>query len=153
MEETTEASLDKLAIDDFDDDQWGKWGDEEEEEGDDDKNKKESQYDNMQLRLELRDKVDSLFKFFHKLSALKMRNKPLREGTSYTESNLSGDFDSNKGLLYKILRRVLDKSDVPGLEYHSSAVGRLFKSGFGRFGLRQASYILINFEVDHTALK
>ncbi|XP_050210425.1 sec1 family domain-containing protein MIP3 [Mercurialis annua] len=128
--ETTEASPDKFDIDDFDDDQWGKWG-EEEEDDNDDKNKKEHQYDDMQLRLELRDKVDSLFKFFHKLSTLKMRNKPLRDGASYMDS-------SDKGLLYKILRRVLDRSDVPGLDYHSSAVGRLFKSGFGRFGLGQA---------------
>eukprot|EP00257_Ricinus_communis_P018030 XP_015576615.1 sec1 family domain-containing protein MIP3 [Ricinus communis] len=137
LEETAGTSPDNLEINDFDDDQWGKWGDEEEED-DDDKNKKEHQYNDMQLKLELRDKVDNLFKLFHKLSTLKVRNKPLREGTSYLESNLSGDLDSNKGLLYKILRRVLGKSDVPGLEYHSSAVGRLFKSGFGRFGLGQA---------------
>ncbi|XP_037494069.1 sec1 family domain-containing protein MIP3 [Jatropha curcas] len=134
--EVIEESPDKLEIDDFDDDQWGKWGDEEED--DDDKNKKEQQYDDMQVRLELRDRVDSLFKFFHKLSSLKRRNIPLREGTFYLESNLSDDFDSNKGLLYKILRSVLSKNNIPGLEYHSSTMGRLFKSGFGRFGLGQA---------------
>lgn len=136
LQETKETSPDKLDIDDFDDDQWGKWGDEEEE---DNKNIKEQQYDDMQLRLELRDRVDSLFKYLHKLSSLKRRNVPLREGTFYLENNLSGDPDSNKGLLYKILRSVLSKNEVPGLEYHSSTVGRLFKSGFGRFGLGQAS--------------
>ncbi|XP_058007351.1 sec1 family domain-containing protein MIP3 isoform X2 [Hevea brasiliensis] len=136
LEETKETSPDTLEIDDFDDDQWGKWGDEEED--DDDKNRKEKQYGDMQLRLELRDRVDSLFKYLHKLSSLKRRNAPLREGTFYLESNLGGDPDSNKGLLYKILRSVLSKNDVPGLEYHSSTVGRLFKSGFGRFGLGQA---------------
>jgi len=35
---------------------------------------------------------------------------------------------------------VLGKYDVPGLEYHSSTVGRLFKSGFGRFGLGQVRF-------------
>ncbi|XP_065872406.1 sec1 family domain-containing protein MIP3 [Euphorbia lathyris] len=134
LEETVEASPEQLDIDDFDDDQWGKWG-EEEEEADSDKSKKDQQYDEMQLKLELRDRVDNLFKFFHKLSTLKTRNIQLREGKFDLETD---DYDSNKGLLYKILRRLLSKMDVPGLEYHSSAVGRLFKSGFGRFGLGQA---------------
>jgi hypothetical protein len=39
---------------------------------------------------------------------------------------------------------VWGKNDVPGLEYHSTTVGRLFKSGFGRFGLGQASSDLVN---------
>ncbi|KAI4322784.1 hypothetical protein L6164_022448 [Bauhinia variegata] len=73
-----------LDIDDFDDNQWGKWGDEDA----DDDNKHEEVY--------------------------------------------------GKELLSKLLTRVLSKFDVPGLEYHSSTVGRLFKSGFGRFGLGQA---------------
>nr|GMD36747.1 sec1 family domain-containing protein MIP3 [Ipomoea batatas] len=54
------------------------------------------------------------------------------------ESKFSDDPYSNKGMLYKVLSRVLEKQDIPGLEYHSSTVGRLFKSGFGRFGLGQA---------------
>lgn len=121
---TKEESLDQLQSDDFDDDQWGIWGDE-------DSNKQEV-YSDMQLKLELRDRVDNLFKFLHKLSSLK-RNVSLG-----SESNYSGDPYSSKGLLYKLLTRVLRKYDVPGLEYHSSTVGRLFKSGFGRFGLGQA---------------
>lgn len=36
------------------------------------------------------------------------------------------------------MTRILGKHDIPGLEYHSSTVGRIFKSGFGRFGLGQA---------------
>ncbi|CAK9179664.1 unnamed protein product [Ilex paraguariensis] len=119
--------------DDFDDDQWGSWGDQ-----DADKNiNKEQVYDDMQLKLDLRDRVDNLFKFFHKLSRLK-RNTSLREGTLALESTFSGGPYSSKGLLHKLLINVLGKYDVPGLEYHSSTVGRLFKSGFGRFGLRQA---------------
>jgi len=115
---------------DIDDDQWGKWGDED---GDDD-NKNEQVYGDVQLKLELRDRVDNLFKFLHKLSNLKRKNIPLRDGSLTMESNFDED---RKGLLYKILTRVLGKYDVPGLEYHSSTVGRLFKSGFGRFGLGQ----------------
>ncbi|KAJ0750790.1 putative sec1-like protein [Helianthus annuus] len=92
----------------------------------------------MQLKLELRDRVNNLFKFFHKLTNLK-GNKGIREMASSLE-NIIGDDDpySRKGLLYKLLTRILSKYDIPGLEYHSSTVGRLFKSGFERFGLGQA---------------
>ncbi|KAK3183974.1 hypothetical protein Dsin_031260 [Dipteronia sinensis] len=131
-EKSKETSSNQLDIDDFDDDQWGTWGEE-----DADDNKKQV-YDDMQLKLELRDRVDNLFKFLHKVSGLKGRNIPLREGAFGLESNFDGDSYSSKGLLYKLLTKVLGKNDVPGLEYHSSTVGRLFKSGFGRFGLGQA---------------
>ncbi|GKV25010.1 hypothetical protein SLEP1_g34523 [Rubroshorea leprosula] len=132
-DESKELSSEQLQIDDFDDDQWGKWGDEDE-----DGNNKEQAYDDMQLKLELHDRVDNLFKTLHKLSNLRSRSVPLKEGGLFLESNFSGDPYTNKGLLYKLLTRVLYKHDVPGLEYHSSTVGRLFKSGFGRFGLGQA---------------
>lgn len=135
-EENKEASSDQLEIDDFDDDQWGKWGDED----DDEDSTKQDLYGNMQLKLELRDRVDNLFKFLHKLSSLKRKNKPLRDGTFASESNFGGDPYASKGLLYKLLTTVMNKNDVPGLEYHSSTVGRLFKSGFGRFGLGQVSF-------------
>lgn len=130
---TKETSTDELNIDDFDDDQWGKWGDEDEDEENDNK---EQEYDDMQLKLELRDRVDNLFKYLHKLSSLKSKKGPLG-----LESNLSSDPYTNKGLLYKLLTKILGKFDVPGLEYHSSTVGRLFKSGFGRFGLGQVTLI------------
>ncbi|XP_064942513.1 sec1 family domain-containing protein MIP3-like isoform X1 [Musa acuminata AAA Group] len=113
------------------DDQWGSWDDEEA----DDQN--EQAYGDMQLKLELRDRVDQLFKFFNKLSSLKRRNLTLREGL-VASSKYGSDADTRKGLLYKLLTTLLAKYDVPGLEYHSSAVGRFLKSGFGRFGLGQA---------------
>ncbi|KAG6722917.1 hypothetical protein I3842_03G185600 [Carya illinoinensis] len=134
FEETRQVSSNQLQVDDFDDDQWGSWGDEET----DNNNDKEQVYGDMQLKLELRDRVDNLFRFLHKLSSLKTRNLPLRDGAFTSESSIIGDPYTNKGLLYKLLTRVLGKYDVPGLEYHSSTVGRLFKSGFGRFGLGQA---------------
>lgn len=120
IKQTNEESSEQ--IDDFDDDQWGAWGDED--------NNKQEVYSDMQLKLDLRDRVDSLFKFLHKLSGLKTNIS--------SESNYSGDLYSSKGLLHKILTRVLSKYDIPGMEYHSSTVGRLFKSGFGRFGIGQA---------------
>ncbi|XP_015061614.1 sec1 family domain-containing protein MIP3 isoform X1 [Solanum pennellii] len=126
---------------DFDDDDWGSWGDEDS--GKD--KRKEQVYDDMQLKLELRDRVDNLFKFFHKLSSLK-KNVSFREW-SQALSKFNDDPYSNKGLLYKVLSRVLDKHEVPGLEYHSSTVGRLFKSGFGRFGLGQAKPSLADHDV------
>ncbi|KAK9284239.1 hypothetical protein L1049_023408 [Liquidambar formosana] len=133
LEESKEESSNQLQIDDFDDEQWGSWGDE-----DADNNNKEQVYGDMQLKLELRDRVDNLFKLLHKLSSLRSRNIPLREGALAFESSFNSDPHTSKGLIYKLLTRILGKYDVPGLEYHSSTVGRLFKSGFGRFGLGQA---------------
>lgn len=124
IKQTNEESTEQ--IDDFDDDQWGAWGDE-------DNNNKQEVFSDMQLKLDLRDRVDNLFKFLHKLSSLKT-NVPSTLGS---ESSFSGDLYSSKGLLHKILTRVLSKYDIPAMEYHSSTVGRLFKSGFGRFGLGQ----------------
>lgn len=135
FDESKETSSDQIDIDDFDDEQWGKWGDEE---VDNKNNSKEQVYSDMQLKLELRDRVDNLFKFLHKLSSLKSRNIPLKDGSLSSENNFSGDSYASRGLLYKLLTRVLAKNDVPGLEYHSSTVGQLFKSGFRRFGLGQA---------------
>ncbi|XP_004303192.1 PREDICTED: sec1 family domain-containing protein MIP3 isoform X1 [Fragaria vesca subsp. vesca] len=134
-EESKKESSDQINIDDLDDDQWGNWGDED---VDDTNSSKEKVYDDMQLKLELRDRVDNLFKFLHKLSSLKSRNIPLKDGALDSDNNFTGDPYASRGLLYKLLKRVLGKNDVPGLEYHSSTVGQLFKSGFRRFGLAQA---------------
>ncbi|KAF8412237.1 hypothetical protein HHK36_000197 [Tetracentron sinense] len=131
-EKLKEESPDQSIVEDFDDDQWGSWDDEYTE------NNSEQVYGDMQLKLELRDRVDNLFKFFHKLSSLKMRNVTWREGPLALESNYSDNYYTSKGLLYKLLTKIMGKYDIPGLEYHSSTVGRLFKSGFGRFGLGQA---------------
>lgn len=121
---------DELSIDDLDDEDWGNWGDEDAGNA----SNKEQGYDDMQLKLELRDRVDNLFRFLYKLSGSKRRNLPLREGPFASELGTGGDSFESKGLLYKLLLRVLGKYDVPGLEHHSSTVGRLF----GRFGLGQA---------------
>ena len=124
----------ELSIDDLDDDAWGNWGDEDA----DSPSTKEKGYDEMQLKLELRDRVDGLFSFLYKLSALKRQNAPLREGSFSSDVGIGVDSFESKGLLYKLLLRALGKYDVPGLEHHSSTVGRLF----GRFGLGQVRKIL-----------
>ncbi|CAL1394188.1 unnamed protein product [Linum trigynum] len=135
--DAAESSEDQLDIDDLDDDQWGKWGDEEEAAADN--NNKQQLYDDMQLKLELRDKVDTFFKFLHKLSML--RSVPLKDDAFSGGSDFGGEMDVNKGLLSKLLTSVLKKADIPRMEYHSSTVGRLFKSSFGRF-VGQAKPIL-----------
>ncbi|KAK3119510.1 hypothetical protein QOZ80_9AG0671570 [Eleusine coracana subsp. coracana] len=118
------------SADDFDD-EWGNWDD------DDNTDQKDEAYGDMQLKLEVRDRVDQLFKFFHKLSSMRLRNQGFGEGLAAL-SRFETDTYSRKGLLYKLLLALLSRFDVPGLEYHSSAVGRLFKSGLGRFGLGQS---------------
>lgn len=118
-------------IDDFDD-QWGSWDD------DDTDQQNDEAYDDMQFKLELRDRVDHLFKIFHRLSGLKWRHPALKDGLVASASNFGGDPYARRGLIYKLLTTALAKYDIPGLEYHSSGVGRFLKSGFGRFGLGQA---------------
>ncbi|XP_037429713.1 sec1 family domain-containing protein MIP3-like [Triticum dicoccoides] len=117
--------------DDFDD-QWDNWDDD-----DDADHQKEEAYGDMQLKLEVRDRVDQLFKFFHSLSSMRLRYQALGEGLAAL-SRFETDSYSRKGLLYKLILAVLTRFGIPGLEYHSSAVGRLFKSGLGRFGLGQS---------------
>jgi hypothetical protein len=124
--------------DDFDD-QWDNWDDD-----DNTDNQKEEAYGNMQLKLEVRDRVDQLFKFFHILSSMRLRNQVLGEGLAAL-SRFETDSYSRKGLLYKLILAVLTRYDIPGLEYHSSAVGRLFKSGLGRFGLGQVRWSIFVF--------
>lgn len=131
-----EANLKKkrdggVAKDDFEDDQWGSWDEEDGGDNNNNNTSNENAYSDMQLKLELRDRVDNLFKFFHKLTNLK-------GGKGRVNWESDNDPYSRKGLLYKLVTRILRKDDVPGLEYHSSTVGRLFKTGFGRFGLGQA---------------
>ncbi|XP_020588671.1 sec1 family domain-containing protein MIP3 isoform X2 [Phalaenopsis equestris] len=117
--------------DDFDE-QWGSWDDEETD------HQNDQAYGDMQLKLELRDRVDLLFKLFHKLSELKSRTPSFMEGPLASSASYGNDPCDRKGLIYKLLTAVMAKYDIPGLEYHSSAVGRFFKSGFGRFGIGQA---------------
>eukprot|EP01018_Ginkgo_biloba_P008783 Gb_27832 [translate_table: standard] len=113
------------------DDQWGSW-EEEEVEGD-----KEQEYGELQLKLELRDRLDSVFKVLHKVSDAR-RNLLLKDKQANFEENSVGATNTSRGLVWKLLSMIFSRHDIPGLEYHSSAMGRLFKSGFGRFGLGQA---------------
>lgn len=133
-------------MDDFDDN-WGNWDENEED------NEDKDDYGEVQLKLELRDRADQLCKFFHKLSSLPVRSPTIREVLADLSKYESGTYGTRKGLLYKLLSAILTKGDVAGIEYHSSAVGRLFKSGFGRFGLGQVCltlYLLIFCGFNHT---
>lgn len=123
--EKLEDALDSLSMEDLDDN-WGSW------EEDTDHNNDQA-FGEMQLKLELRDRVDHLFKFFNKISGLRWKNP----GFIDLESRIGSESFSSKGLLCKLFLMVLAKYDVPGLEYHSSGVGRFLKSGFGRLGLGQ----------------
>jgi hypothetical protein len=131
--------------DDFDD-QWDNWDDD-----DNTDNQKEEAYGDMQLKLEVRDRVDQLFKFFHILSSMRLRNQVLGEGLAAL-SRFETDSYSRKGLLYKLILAVLTRYDIPGLEYHSSAVGRLFKSGLGRFGLGQVRWSMCFYLLYHLSV-
>ncbi|GAB2274714.1 hypothetical protein Dimus_009486 [Dionaea muscipula] len=143
--DTEQEPENELSLDDLDDDHWGKWGgDDAENESNKEEEEEEQVYDDMQLKLELRYRVDNLFRLFHKLSSLRRKNAPLRDSGII---NAGDSYESKGGLVYKLLSRVLGKYEVPGLEHHSSTVGRLFKSGLGRFGLGQAKPSLADHNV------
>ncbi|KAJ8639711.1 hypothetical protein MRB53_016405 [Persea americana] len=132
-EAIVDAILENRTAANFSSFMWGSWDDEET--GHDNKLVRSD----MQMRLELRDRVDHVIKIFHKLSSLKRRVLGFSEGLLTLESNFTSDAYTGRGLLYKRLTMALANYDIIGLEYHSSAVGRFLKSGFGRFGLGQVA--------------
>ncbi|CAM6014712.1 unnamed protein product [Sphagnum balticum] len=108
------------------DEEWEKW------EGVDGGSEEGEEFNDMQLKLELRDRLQEVVNVLHRVAAARARLPlPLR---SSEEQN--GAMPSS--LLQRIFSLTFSKVDVPGLQHHSSAVGRFFKSGLGRFGLGQA---------------
>lgn len=95
-------------------------------------------YGEMQLQLELRDRVEEVFRRLHRVSQAR-RNVPVKDKRLPSEENtgFGGSSRMQKSLIHKILSLIFAKIDIPGLEHHSSAMGRFFKSGLGRFGLGQ----------------
>ncbi|KAJ7549057.1 hypothetical protein O6H91_07G038400 [Diphasiastrum complanatum] len=115
--------------DDWTDDQWEGW-DEAEEEG-----SEAEEFGDMQLKLEVRDRLEEVFKILHRVAAA--RNRLALSEKLQSPDDLSSSLGLHKGLIYKLMSLIARKADVSGLEHHSSTVGRIFKSGLGRFGLGQ----------------
>lgn len=108
------------------DDDWGEW------EGVDEVSEEE-EYGEAQLKLELRDQLEDVFSVFHQVAGARAR----LPGSLRSSEEQAGVFPM--GLLQRLFSLIFSKADVPGLQQHSSTVGRFFKSGLGRFGLGQVS--------------
>lgn len=95
-------------------------------------------YGEMQLQLEVRDRVEEVFKRLHRVSEarrfLKVKDKSLLLDDN---DGFGSSLYTQRSLLYRVLSLIFARADVPGMEHHSSAVGRFFKTGLGRFGLGQ----------------
>ena len=76
-------------------------------------------------------KLDNVFKVLHRASKAR-RCLPFKDRQPNLEDFLGPFSSTNRGLIFKILSVVFEKIDIPGLEYHSSTVGRLFKSDIVR---------------------
>ncbi|CAM6109519.1 unnamed protein product [Calypogeia fissa] len=115
------------------DDDWDRW------EGVDPAEQDEEdieEYGEVQLKLELRDKLEEVFNVLRKVASAGSKS-PSRELRLLAENQFSAG-GVHTGLLYKLLSLIFSKSEIPGLEHHASGMGRFFKGGLGRFGLRQA---------------
>lgn len=106
-------------------DDWGEWEGVEEESD-------EGEYLEAHLKLEIRDWLQELISSLHCISQARAR---LPVSLRSTEEQVFA-----MGLLQQIFSLIFSKSDVPGLHHHISSVGRIFKSGLGRFGLGQVCY-------------
>lgn len=104
-------------------DDWGQWEGVEDESEDGD-------YLEAHLKLEIRDWLQDLMSRLHCISRARVR---LPAALRSSEEQVF-----SMGLLHKMFSLIFSKSDVPGLHHHISSVGRIFKSGLGRFGLGQA---------------
>jgi hypothetical protein len=114
------------------DEEWEKW------EGVDGGSEEGEEFNDMQLKLELRDRLQEVVNVLHRVAVARVRLPlPLR---SSEEQN--GAMPSS--LLQRIFSLTFSKVDIPGLQHHSSAVGRFFKSGLGRFGLGQVHYLYLS---------
>ncbi|KAG6552592.1 hypothetical protein Mapa_005792 [Marchantia paleacea] len=116
------------------DDDWDRWEGVDEDEDDDEE---AEEYGEVQLKLELRDRLGEVFTTLHKVAAACGRG-PLREVPLPVESQISAGAALHTGLIFKVLSLAFAKMDIPGLEHHASGMGRFFKGGLGRFALRQA---------------
>lgn len=106
-------------------DDWGEWEGVEEESED-------GEYLEAHLKLEIRDWLQELMSRLHCISRARAR---LPVSLRSTEEQVFA-----MGLLEQMFSLIFSKSDVPGLHHHISSVGRIFKSGLGRFGLGQVGY-------------
>eukprot|EP00250_Pteridium_aquilinum_P001930 c12139_g1_i1 orf=165-2747(+) len=123
---------------DFSNDGWEAW----DEEDDMDTGHGESvdaDYGEMQLQLQVRDRVDAVFRRLHRVSEAR-RSLQLKAKAPMLEDfgGFGGSPHRRRSLIFKVLSLIFTRADVPGMEHHSSFVGRILKSGLGRFGLGQA---------------
>lgn len=123
---------------DFNSEGWEAWDDEDEidtgkGEADDEN------YREMQLQLQVRDRVEGIFRRLHKISEARRFLQAKAKALMLDDYSGFGEArHTRRSLIYKVLSLIFARADIPGMEHHSSFVGRILKSGLGRFGLGQA---------------
>ncbi|KAI5065162.1 hypothetical protein GOP47_0019857 [Adiantum capillus-veneris] len=122
---------------DFSNEGWEAWDDEEEidmgsgEAYDGD-------YQRTQLRLQVRDRVEAVFGRLHRVSEARRFLQAKNKSSVFDDyDGFGGSSSTRRSLIFKVLMLLFAKAEIPGMEHHASFVGRILKSGLGRFGLRQ----------------
>lgn len=123
---------------DFGNEGWEAWDDEEEDMNTGKGKAHEGDYKRIQLQLQVRDRVEAVFGRLHKVSESRRFLQAKAKTSVFNDyDGFGGATSTRKSLVFKVLMSLFAKSDIPGMEHHASFVGRILKSGLGRFGLRQ----------------
>ncbi|MCO5598368.1 hypothetical protein L7F22_052463 [Adiantum nelumboides] len=131
MEEDKEPQLE------FSNEGWEAWDDEVDvDTGRGEAN--EIDYQRIQLKLQVRDRVETVFGRLHFVSEAKQLLLAKAKASVFDDyDGFGGSSSTRKSLIFRLLMLLFAKAEIPGMEHHASFVGRILKSGFGRFGLRQ----------------
>ncbi|MCO5598439.1 hypothetical protein L7F22_052534 [Adiantum nelumboides] len=98
----------------------------------------EIDYQRIQLKLQVRDRVETIFGRLHFVSEAKQLLLAKAKASVFDDyDGFGGSSSTRKSLIFRLLMLLFAKAEIPGMEHHASFVGRILKSGFGRFGLRQ----------------
>ncbi|KAH7288666.1 hypothetical protein KP509_31G036000 [Ceratopteris richardii] len=132
-EQVLESSDQEIQFD-FNNDGWEAW----DEDDDVDANKgevKEAEYGRIQAQLQVRDMVNAVFKRLHEVSQAGKYLQSKDKASAFDNyDGLGVSSSARRSLIFKLLMLILAKAEIPGIEHHSSFVGRIF----GRIGLKQA---------------
>jgi hypothetical protein len=92
----------------------------------------EAAYDEVRLRLEVKDRVEELFGKLRLISTARQK----LHGFQYLDQGSRGLGATCTGLLRQLVARICAREEVPGLEHASSAVKKLLQTGLGKFGFQ-----------------
>lgn len=92
----------------------------------------EEAYDEVRLRLEVKDRVEEVFSKLRLVAAARQR----LHGFRYLDQAPGALGATTTGLLKQLVAKICAREEIPGLEHAASAVKKLLQTGLGRFGFQ-----------------